>query len=546
MPSRNTESHFSMLPRTNIVRSKMDIETTHKTTFNASQLIPVYVDQDILPGDTWSIDMSSVVRMTTPLKPIMDNIYMDVYAFAIPHRLVWEHWKEFNGENKNGAWVASTEYTIPMFTTPDGGAQTGTLMDYMGIPIGISNLKFSQLPIRAYCLTWNEWFRDQNVTAPITDYIDDTNRQASNTESTLGGEPLKVYKFHDYFTSALPEPQKGTAVSIPLGTEAPVRGTGQPFVTAAYSSTDNSKISGSSQYVYGGVGTALGNLQTASASASTYSGQRYGFDTGVSATGLYADLTSATAATINALRLAATIQQVYEKDARGGTRYTEIIRNHFGVLSPDARLQRPEYLGGKRIPINIQQIVQQSESSENQYLGQTGAMSQTADSDHVFTKSFTEHTIVLIMVAIRQDHTYQQGLERQWSRERRFDYYLPLTANLGEQPILMKEINATGTDADNDVFGYQERWAEYRYRPARISGEFRSTYARPLDTWHLGDLYESEPILSTEFLQETDQYINRVIAVNSSEQNQFIGDFFFKMTATRPMPIYSIPGIDRF
>lgn len=537
MPSRNTESHFSMLPRQNIVRSKMDIETTHKTTFNASQLIPIYVDQDILPGDTWSIDMSSVVRMTTPLKPIMDNLYMDIYAFAIPHRLVWEHWKEFNGENKNGAWVASTEYTVPMFTTPDGGAQTGTLMDYMGIPIGVSNLKFSQLPIRAYCLTWNEWFRDQNVTAPITDYIDDTNRQASNTEPTLGGEPLKVYKFHDYFTSALPEPQKGTAVSIPLGTTAPVITNGQvtKFVAQdTYGSGAKTVVNGSFN------GGATGSTQDARFYLPSNS-PADGTDTN-----LYTDLTSATAATINALRLAATIQQVYEKDARGGTRYTEIIRNHFGVLSPDARLQRPEYLGGKRIPINIQQIVQQSESSENQYLGQTGAMSQTADSDHVFTKSFTEHTIVLIMVAIRQDHTYQQGLERQWSRERRFDYYLPLMANLGEQPILMKEIYATGTEADDDVFGYQERWAEYRYRPSRISGEFRSTYARPLDSWHLGDLYEDEPILSTEFLKETDQYINRVIAVNSSEQNQFIGDFFFKMTATRPMPIYSIPGIDRF
>lgn len=534
MPSRNTESHFSMLPRQNIVRSKMDIETTHKTTFNASQLIPIYVDQDILPGDTWSIDMSSVVRMTTPLKPIMDNIYMDIYAFAIPHRLVWEHWKEFNGENKNGAWVASTEYTVPMFTTPDGGAQTGTLMDYMGIPIGISNLKFSQLPIRAYCLTWNEWFRDQNVTAPITDYIDDTNRQASNTEPTLGGEPLKVYKFHDYFTSALPEPQKGTAVSIPLGTTAPVIGT--KTITTMSGANPVTLISPANEPAHNWSNPGSNDTRN----------QVWNNDGVAVETGVYTDLTSATAATINALRLATTIQQIYEKDARGGTRYTEIIRNHFGVLSPDARLQRPEYLGGKRIPINIQQIVQQSESSENQYLGQTGAMSQTADSDHVFTKSFTEHTIVLIMVAIRQDHTYQQGLERQWSRERRFDYYLPLMANLGEQPILMKEIYATGTDADNDVFGYQERWAEYRYRPSRISGEFRSTYARPLDSWHLGDLYESEPILSTEFLEETDQYINRVIAVNSSEQNQFIGDFFFKMTATRPMPIYSIPGIDRF
>ncbi len=540
MPSRNAESHFSLLPRNNMQRSKFIIETTHKTTFNASDLIPFYVDMDVLPGDTFKMNMSTIIRMTTPVKPVMDNCYADIYFFFIPNRLVWNHWKEFNGENKNGAWVQSTEYVIPQFTTPSGGAKTGTLMDYMGIPVNVAGIKFSKLPIRAYILTWNEWFRDQNVTAPLADEVDDTDSTADNTLSIKGGLPCKSYKFHDYFTSALPEPQKGTAVSTPLGTKADIYGytsrfgngngpSGEPVLTAT------TRVNGSDNIATGG-GTAESTRQY------------YTNDSGAhKIPNAYADLTTATAATINALRLAFATQRILEKDARGGTRYTEIVRQHFGVTSPDARQQRPEYLGGKRIPINMNQIIQNSETTEQSPLGDTGAMSITGDSDDMFTYSSTEHGIILGLITIRQDHTYQQGLQKGWSRRRRLDFYWPSLANIGEQPILNKELYAQGNKTDDEVYGYNEAWAEYRYKPSRISGEFRSTYSKPLDVWHYGDLYEELPILSTEFLQETPEFIDRTLQVQSSLQNQFIADFYMKITAVRPMPIYSIPGlIDHF
>lgn len=527
-------------------RSKFTIEHTHKTTFNAAKLIPFYVDADILPGDTFSITMSSIVRMTTPLKPVMDNCYMDTYFFFIPNRLVWEHWKEFNGENKNGAWTQETEYQVPMFTTPTGGAETGTIMDYMGIPIGVPNLQFSKLPIRAYILTWNEWFRDQNVTAPLTDEIDDTDSEADNTLSIHGGVPLNVYKYHDYFTSALPQPQKGAPVTMPLGTTAPVKFADNYDNPGSNVPTRWASVQGS--VLNAGAYNLTNNTTAGNTAGDTHQGQGVTSISGqLFISNAYTDLTQATAATINALRLSFATQRILEKDARGGTRYTEVIRQHFGVISPDARQQRPEYLGGKRVPINIQQVIQNSSTDATSPLGFTGAMSITGDTEKVVSKSFTEHGIILGLLAVRQDHTYQQGLDRQWSRRRRLDYYWPSMAHLGEQPIYLKELYAQGTDADETVFGYQERWAEYRYKPNRISGELRSTYSKPLDSWHYGDMYEDAPILSTEFLQETDEYINRTIAVNSSLQNQFIADIYMQITAVRPMPMYSIPGlIDHF
>lgn len=535
MPSRNAESHFALLPQNKMQRSKFEIETTHKTTFNAADLIPFYVDMDVLPGDTFKIELSTLIRMTTPMKPVMDNCYADIYFFFIPNRLVWKHWKEFNGENKNGAWTQTTEYVIPQFTTPTGGAKTGTLMDYMGIPINVAGIKFSKLPIRAYILTWNEWFRDQNVTAPLTDEVDDTDSTADNTLSIHGGLPCKVYKYHDYFTSALPEPQKGTAITTPLGITAPV---------VTNSKTVNANINGtqaSMAVTPGPSGTIANVVANASVGQSSFA-FKFGNESG-----LFTDLTQATAATINALRLAFATQRILEKDARGGTRYTEIVRQHFGVTSPDARQQRPEYLGGKRIPINMNQVIQNSETSEQSPLGDTGAMSITGDQQNAFTYSSTEHGIILGLICVRQDHTYQQGLFKGWSRRRRLDFYWPALANIGEQPILNKELYAQGNTEDDEVFGYQEAWAEYRYKPARISGELRSTYSKPLDSWHYGDKYDDMPVLSTEFLQETPLYIDRTLVIQSSLQNQFIADFYMKVTAVRPMPVYSVPGlIDHF
>ncbi len=541
MPSRNAESHFSMLPRNQFERSKFQIEHTHKTTFNAGKLIPFFCEMDVLPGDTYKMTTSAVIRMSTPKYPVMDNCYADFYYFFVPNRLVWEHWKEFNGENRNGAWTNTTEYEVPTLTTPTGGALTGTLMDYFGIPIGVENVEFNALPIRAYILTWNEWFRDQNVTAPLTENIGDANATADNENPVLGGTPLSVYKYHDYFTSCLPQPQKGEAITSPLGTTAPV-----------ITSETNNTVSNWPKLYWGNptngnnVAGDGGTICLNSDGSTRGDGQNQGGGAlgNIIPKNLVADLTQATAATINALRLAFATQRILEKDARGGTRYTEIVRNHFGVISPDARQQRPEYLGGKRVPINMQQVVQTSSTVQGvSAQGNTAAMSLTGDTDNSFTKSFTEHGIILGLVCIRQDHTYQQGLERGWSRKRRLDYYWPSLAHLGEQPVYMKELYARGTDADNEIFGFQERWAEYRYKPNRISGEFRSTYETPLDSWHYGDLYEDAPVLSTEFLQETAQYIDRTLTVTSELQNQFIADFYMAITAVRPMPIYSVPGL---
>ena len=549
MPSRNAESHFALLPKNQMERSKFKIEHTHKTTFNAAQLIPFFIEQDVLPGDTFSIDTSFLIRMTTPMKPTMDNCYADIYYFAVPNRLVWQHWKDFMGENRNGAWTQLTQYTVPQLTTPTGGASTGTIMDYMGIPIGIANLSFSALPFRAYTLIYNEWFRDQNLQAPLTEYTDDTNRTASNTTPELGGLPVNVFKYHDYFTSALPEPQKGSAITMPLGTTAPVIGDGKALGltdgTSVYSGLGGSNGNGVDRLnaYTGNYGVNVGTTST----GALPSINAFGVTTDTTKSGLIADLTQATAATINALRLSFATQRILEKDARGGTRYTEVIKNHFNVTSPDARQQRPEYLGGERVPININQVLQTSSTDSTSPQGNTGAWSMTGNINKSFTKSFTEHSIIIGLICVRQDHTYQQGLERSWSRKHRLDYYWPSLAHLGEQPIYNKEIYAQGTSADDQVFGYQERWAEYRYKPSRISGELRSTYATPLDVWHYGDKYNSLPVLSSAFLQETPDYIDRTIEVAHTLQNQFIADFFVDITAVRPMPIYSVPGlIDHF
>ena len=538
MPSRNAESHFALLPKNQMERSKFKIEHTHKTTFNAAQLIPFFIEQDVLPGDTFSIDTSFLIRMTTPMKPTMDNCYADIYYFAVPNRLVWQHWKEFMGENRNGAWTQLTQYTVPQLTTPTGGASTGTIMDYMGIPIGIANLSFSALPFRAYTLIYNEWFRDQNLQAPLTEYIDDTNRTASNTTPELGGLPVNVFKYHDYFTSALPEPQKGSAITMPLGTNAPIKFNSSDLTIPSTSTyTKNTSLNDEPATI---ARTSAGNLTILGGDFSTTLATQ-------TATNIYADLTNATAATINALRLSFATQRILEKDARGGTRYTEVIKNHFNVTSPDARQQRPEYLGGERVPININQVLQTSSTDSTSPQGNTGAWSMTGNVNKSFTKSFTEHSIIIGLICVRQDHTYQQGLERGWSRKHRLDYYWPSLAHLGEQPIYNKELYAQGTSADDEVFGYQERWAEYRYKPNRISGELRSTYATPLDVWHYGDKYNSLPVLSSAFLQETPDYIDRTIEVAHTLQNQFIADFFVDITAVRPMPIYSVPGlIDHF
>lgn len=555
----NAETRFAMNPTgLDIQRSRFQRDHQHKTTFNAGDLIPIFVDE-YLPGDTFSIDTSFVCRMSTLLHPVMDNAYLDFFFFSVPYRLLWEHWEEFNGANKTSAWEQTIEYEIPQLLAPSGGWSSGTVADYMGLPINVANTpSVNALPFRAYAMIWNEWFRDENLQDPVLISNGDAASQGVNSGAyvsagSLGGPPLKVQKFHDYFTSALPEPQKGPDVLLPLGINAPV----YPTETAIPENLGASWV----RYNFTGSGnTPLQPGQHANLALDYTSNEN--FDSVLAAelaesstsllgnpypANLWADLSNATAATINQLRQAFQIQRLYEKDARGGTRYTEVIRSHFGVISPDARLQRPEYLGGKRIPINVDQVLQTSATvssgDDASPQGNAAAYSLTGGTDSSFTKSFTEHGIVIGLACVRTEHTYQQGIERFWSRKSRFDFYWPVLANLGEQPIYNKEIFTQGSAADDEVFGYQEAWAEYRYKPSRVSGELRSTYAQSLDTWHYGDDYASLPVLGPDWIQETPVNIDRTLAVQSSTSHQFIADFFFKCSCVRPMPMYSIPGL---
>ena len=540
---RNATSRFAANPSVDIKRSTFYQKYGIKTSFNAGKLIPLDW-QEVLPGDTFSVDMACVVRMSTPIHPIMDDIFLDTYFFFVPARLCWDHWKEFMGENTTSAWEQETEYEIPQITAPTGGWAKGTIMDYMGVPTLKNNLSVNHLPVRAYINIWNEWFRDENLQDPAYIDLGDTTTAGSNgstyvTDAIKGGETLPVNKYQDYFTTALPQPQKGESVLLPLGNSAPVYATTQSNPKNNTSGLQYKYMNGS-DVPEGFSGISLNNGQSVS---STFNNTSITYRQQIAPNNLQADLTEATATNINQIRLAFQMQKALEKDARGGTRYVEMIKAHFGVTSPDARQQRPEYLGGNRMPINISQVVQTSSTDTTSPQGNTAAYSLTGYKGNGYTKSFTEHGFVLTLVAIRTTHTYQQGIERKWSRQKRFDYYFPVFANIGEQAILNKEIYAQGNTEDNEAFGYQEPWAEYRYVPNRVSGAMRSNYSKTLDSWHLADDYDSLPILGNEWIQETKANIDRTLAVQSSNEDQFFGDFYFINKATRPMPMFGIPGL---
>lgn len=550
--NRNTEAHFAQIPKVNIQRSIFDKSFNLKTSFNMGSLIPIYAEEAI-PGDTFTVDTALVLRTTSPLvKPVMDNLFLDIFYFAVPMRLVWKHFKEFMGENTSGPWTPKTEYTIPQITAPETtGWQKGTLADYFTIPTKVKGISVSALWARAYCLIWNEYFRDQNLQNPTQINDGDSTYGGSNdgtleTDAQYYGKPLPVNKTHDYFTSCLPSPQKGQEVSLPLGNTAPIVSTGSLWLTTKDANpapvkvmTSNTPTSpsgtGTMQYIVANKSQDNNNNST---TANTLLHYYQGLET---------DLSQATAATINNLRQAFAIQSLFEKDARGGTRYIELVKSHFGVTSPDARLQRPEYLGGKRIPLNFQNVVQTSgtESSNGTQKtpqGNISSYSHTTDEDGSFTKSFTEHTMIIGLACVRTYHTYQQGIERMFTRKRRFDFYWPALANLGEQPVKNKEIYAQGTNADEEVFGYQEAWAEYRYKPNKVTGQMRSNAEGTLDIMHFADKYTSLPKLGQSWIQETKDNLDRCLAVTSTTSDQFMADIQFNVRAARPMPTYSIPA----
>ena len=559
--NRNNERHFNQIPETHISRTRFNRDQNILTTFDAGKLIPFYVDE-VLPGDTFNVNTAAIIRMTTPKYPVFDDAYIDFYYFFCPNRILWDNFKRFMGEADDAPWMPTKTYKVPdiIISNDEGGAKraypdTNSILDYMGVPAKIikkgetGTVKVNALPVRAYVKIWNEFFRDQNVGNPAVFSAGDEdinyaagseNESEVSKENILkyaihGGYCLPVNKFHDYFSSCLPYPQRGPEVTIALTGNAPV---------CAYYGTNTVPVTKPLTVVNGPLSTSTGIMQNnrvegreAQFYVANANGDADGF--------LAADMTKIEAATINQLRQAFAVQHYYEALARGGSRYREQVRALFGVSISDKTVQVPEYLGGGRYHVNINQIVQTSgqQTESDTPIGETGAMSVTPVSESSFTKSFEEHGFVIGVMCVRHNHSYQQGLERFWSRSDRLDYYYPQFANLGEQPVKKKEIMVTGKATDDETFGYQEAWADYRMKPNRVSGKMRSNADGTLDFWHYADNYDTVPTLSQEWMNEGKTEIARTLIVQN--EPQFFGAIRVMNKTTRCMPLYSVPGLEK-
>ncbi len=533
-------------------RSKFDRSHQLLTTINEGDLVPIYCDE-VLPGDTAKVSLNGLIRMSTPIYPVMDNAYMDTYFFFVPCRLLWEHWENMFGEDDTDYWAEKTEYSTPTCTIGGtSGLNNGSIGDYFGLPTGIKKeIHVNALPARAYAMIYNEWFRDENLEAPLmvgykkTDDGGDNpnasnetwsaNRPDSTTNIKEGilyaYKPAKAGKFHDYFTSCLPSPLKSNPVEIGLTGNAPIK---------LYNNAELTKETPASTQLVLTENGSMQNFANVMGVTGKDSGQ-------IELKFMGTDLTGVDAISIQDLRMAIALQHIFEADARNGTRYREFLSGTWGVTSPDSRLQIPEYIGGQRIAINVNQVVQtsQTDTTTGQALGNTAAYSLTTCSKQMVDYAATEYGYIIGLAVVRVEHSYQQGLATKWTRGGRFTYYDPRLAALGEQPVYNREIYTQGTAEDNEIFGYQEAWADYRYKPSYVTGEMRSNYQTSLDAWHYADDYGALPRLSAEWIQEGQQNIDRTIAVTSSISHQFLCDFYFTEDWYREMPIYSIPGIER-
>lgn len=551
--NRNNERHFNQIPQMKASRTRFNRDQTILTTFDAGKLIPFYVDE-VLPGDTFNVDTAAIIRMTTPKYPVMDDSFIDFYYFFCPNRILWDNFKHFMGEVEETPWVPAKTYSVPQIKINGTNAKPApderSILDYMGVPTKVKKpFTINALPIRAYTKIWNEFFRDENVDNAAVLKTDDADvnyefgnensMQEAENNAYKGGNLLPVNKFHDYFTSCLPYPQRGPDVTLPMTGNAQIvwpndadtmangdifkKGTGNleniPINTdMTIAASKNNNKSGKAIVLFGG---------QKNPSEINYSGMQ-------------ADLSTVTAATVNQLRQAISVQQYYEALARGGSRYREQVQALWNVVISDKTVQVPEYLGGGRYHVNINQVVQTAENDKSP-LGETGAMSVTPINESSFTKSFEEHGFVIGVCCVRHNRSYQQGLERFWSREDRLDYYVPQFANIGEQPVKKKEIMLTGEASDEETFGYQEAWADYRMKPNRVSGLMRSNATGTLDFWHYGDYYENVPTLSQEWMEEGKKEIARTLVVE--DEPQFFGAIRVANKTTRRMPLYSVPGL---